>query len=53
MTMVNGDTVPVGKDGHPITPNKGLIAIQQEGNWKPLCVNRWDNVSLTAASFLL
>ena len=28
MTLVNGDSVPVGKDGHPITPNKGLIAIQ-------------------------
>ena len=47
MTLVNGDSVPVGKDGHPITPNKGLIAIQQRGIWRPLCVDRWDNVSLT------
>lgn len=46
MTLITGDSVPLRKDGRPSTPSKGLIAVNLAAVWKPLCTDKWNDVSL-------
>ena len=43
--MVTGDSVSLTQDGRPNTPSKGIVAINTAGVWKPVCTEKWDDVS--------
>jgi hypothetical protein len=33
------------RDGRPSSASKGLVAISTGGVWKPVCADKWDDVS--------
>ena len=45
LTMMSGDSVSLKQDGRPSSPSKGIVAINTAGVWKPVCTEKWDDVS--------